>query len=109
MIKALYRCSLWLMAITAITFVPVTARAASYNAGDACTDSGAFHQNNASGNTDFLICDGSTWKSAVTYSSSGNNLRLDNNPPSAVRGVFVMTVPMRACRLRTTAPPLMIL
>lgn len=47
---------------------------------DACSVSGAWHQTNSSGHMDFLICDGSAWKSAIQFNSSGNHIRLDDDP-----------------------------
>lgn len=56
------------------------AYAADYTHGEACSTSGAWHQTNDSSGMDFLVCDGAAWKSALYFSSTGNNIRLDDDP-----------------------------
>lgn len=64
----------------ALSFSGTSSSANDFSHNDACTASGAWHQNNASGHMDFLICDGANWKSALQFNSAGNNIRLDNDP-----------------------------
>jgi hypothetical protein len=70
----------------ALAFAPPASHAADYSHGDACAAAGAFHQTNDSSGMDFLICDGSNWKSALSFSSAGNNLRIDNDPAAGDAG-----------------------
>lgn len=69
-----------------IYFMPTASHAADYSHGDACTAAGAFHQTNDATGLDFLICDGSNWKSVLFFDKDGNNLRLDNDPGAGSAG-----------------------
>lgn len=78
--------SIFYLLLGLICFIPSASFAADYSHGDACSTAGAFHQTNDSSGLDFLICDGSNWKSALFFSSTGNNLRLDNDPAAGSAG-----------------------
>lgn len=63
--------------------------AATYSEGDACAVAGALHQTNDTDGYYTLVCDGSNWLQALTFSSSGYMARGKSlTPPSWARNYF---------------------
>lgn len=64
-------------AVIALFILSSPVMAASYSHGEACATAGAWHGINDSNSMEFLICDGSTWNSTISYYST-SDVRINN-------------------------------
>jgi hypothetical protein len=69
----------WLVALA----LPSATRAATYNAGDACTEAGALHGKNDANGFYYLVCDGAQWQGLLAYMAANQYVGVGTPTPAA--------------------------